>query len=238
VTATGSVPATVAGKLAELGLTRVVHFTPAKNLHHIVADGQMRPTTELAELAPEYFAPTDTLRLDDHPDLTCVTFTHPNPFYFDTARGKEEFKRFPDWVCLLIGANVLTRDGTLFSPCNAAKGRGAYLMPGVEGLARCFASPTILNYQRSPSHHPSCATDLQAEALVPGPIPLSDVTAIVTPTVAAARNGYARLNAADLEPGRISWVVSPKMFTPWPLVNAIQQGLLIDETAWLPGQED
>ena len=34
-------PMTVAEKIAELGLTRVVHFTPAKNLHHIVADGQI-----------------------------------------------------------------------------------------------------------------------------------------------------------------------------------------------------
>lgn len=238
MTATGGAPMTVAEKIAEIGLSRVVHFTPAKNLHHIVADGQVRPTTDLVELAPEYFAPTDTIRLDDHPNLTCVSFTYPNPFYFETARGKQAFKRFPDWVCLLINAEVLTRDGTLFSPCNAAKRRGAFLMPEMDGLARCFASPTVLNYERMQSHHRLCATDLQAEALVPGPIPLSDVTAIVIPTVAAARNGYARLNAADLKPDRFNWVVAPKMFVKSSLANAIQRGLVIEETAWVPGRED
>lgn len=234
----GRVPGTVTEKLAELGLVRVVHFTPAKNLHHIVADGQIRSTTELAEQDPEYFAPTDTARLDAHPELTCLTFTYPNPFYFETARGRKEFNRFPDWVCLLIDANVLTRNGTLFAPCNAAKGNGGYMMSGAEGLARCFASPTVLNYSRQSSHHSLCATDLQSEALVPGSIPLSDLQAIVTPTVEGARNGYARLAAADLEPDRFNWAVSPMMFTKWPLANAIQQGRPIEEIAWIPGQED
>jgi hypothetical protein len=164
-----------------------------------------------------------------------VTFTYPNPFYFETARGKLEFRRFPDWVCLHIDARVLTRPGTLFAPCNAAKGGGAYLTAGAEGLAGCFASPTVMGYPRRPTHNPLCATDLQAEALVPGPIPLSDVTAIVTPTMEAARNGYARLDAADLRPDRLKWVVSPVAFEKWTLVNAIQQGRPILETVWAHG---
>jgi hypothetical protein len=238
VTGVSNIPETVADKVAALGLVRIVHFTPAKNLHHIVADGQIRPTTDLAQLTPEYFAPTDAMRRDAHPELTCVTFTYPNPFYFETARGKEQFRRFPDWMCLLIRSKVLTRGGTLFAPCNAARDGGAYLMPGTEGLERCFASPTVLNYRRGSSHHPLCATDLQAEALVPGPIPLSDVTAIVTPTVDSARNGYARLNAAGLDPGRFKWLISPVMFTKWPLANAIQHGSPIGETVWAPGQQE
>ena len=80
MTAAMSAPLPIADKLAELGLVRVVHFTPAKNLHHIVADGQIRPTTELRELVPEYYAPTDEFRMDDHPEMSCVTFTFPNPF--------------------------------------------------------------------------------------------------------------------------------------------------------------
>lgn len=238
MTGAGNLPLTVADKVAELGLTRVVHFTPAKNLHHIVADGQIRPTTELRELAPEYYAPTDEVRMDDHPEMSCVTFTYPNPFYFETARGREEFKRFPDWVCLYLDAKVLTRDGVLFSPCNAAKGWGAYLMAGPEGLQRCFDSPAIPSGRsRGASHNPLAATDLQAEALVPGAIPLSDVLAIVTPSVDAARNGYARLNAADLDPGRFNWRVSPMMFMKWPLANTIQAGTAIAESVWVPGQE-
>lgn len=230
-------PMTVAEKLAELGLTRVVHFTPAKNLHHIVADGQITSNKVLAEYAPEYFDPTDPYRLDDHPDMTCVTFTYPNPFYFDSARKLPQFRRFPDWVCLLIKADVLTRDGVLFCECNAAKGGGAYLKAGVEGLEGCFAD-TTLGYQRGLTHHPLAATDLQAEALVPGPIPLSDITAIVTPTGEAAGNGQARLRAGDLDPDQFTWLVSAKMFTKWPLTNAIQSGQSVLETLWTSGEEE
>lgn len=238
MTAAMSAPLTIADKVAELGLVRVVHFTPAKNLHHIVADSQIRPTTELRELAPEYYAPTDELRMDNHPEMSCMTFTYPNPFYFETARGREDFKRFPDWVCLYLDAKVLTRDGVLFSPTNAALGRGAYLMPGPEGLQRCFDSPSIPSGRvRGASHDPLAATDLQSEALVPGAIPLSDVLAIVTPSVGAARNGYARLNAADLDPGRFNWLVSPMMFMKWPLAKTIHAGSAVAESAWVPGQE-
>lgn len=230
-------PMTVAEKITELRLTRVVHFTPAKNLHHIVADGQITSNKILAEYAPEYFDPTDPYRFDDHPDMTCVTFTYPNPFYFDIARKLPQFGRFPDWVCLLIKAEVLNRDGVLFCECNAANGGGAYLKPGVEGLEGCFADTTF-GYQRGLTHHPLAATDLQAEALVPGPIPLSDITAIVTPTGEAAGNGQARLRAGDLDPNQFTWLVSEKMFTKWSLTNAIQSGQSVLETLWTPGRKE
>jgi hypothetical protein len=230
-------PATVAEKIADLRLTRVVHFTPAKTLHHIIADGQITSNKVLAEYAPEYFDPTDPYRFDDHPDMTCVTFTYPNPFYFDIARKLPKFRRFPDWVCLLIKADVLTRDGVLFCKCNAAKGGGAYLKAGAEGLEECFADEA-LGYQRGPTHHPLASTDLQAEALVPGPISLSDITAIVTPTDEAAGNGHARLRAGDLDPAQFTWLVSAKMFSKWPLTNAIQSGQSVLETLWTPGEEE
>lgn len=227
----------VADKIAELGLTRVVHFTPAKTLHHIVTDGQIVSNKVLAEYAPEYFDATDPYRFDDHPDMTCVTFTYPNPFYFETARQLPKFRRFPDWVCLLIKVDVLTREGVLFSPVNAATGRGTYLRPGGDGLAGCFA-PTVLGRSRGPAHHPLAPTDLQAEALVPGPIPLSDITAIVTPTDAAAANGQARLRAGDLDPGQFDWIVSAKMFTKLPLRDSLQAGEAVAETLWTPGGEE
>lgn len=229
--------ASVSDIIFDLGLTRVVHFTPAKNLHHIVADGQITSNKVLAEVAPEYFDPTDPYRFDNHPDMTCVTFTYPNPFYFEKARAGMSFKSFPDWVCLHIKPEVLTRDGTLFSHCNAALGGGAYLVAGPDGLLACFATQTP-KYARGTHHTPQAATDLQAEALVPGPIPLSDIIAIVTPTAEAAQNAYARLRTADLDPDQFDWVVSEKTFTKWPLTNAIQNGHAVLETPWSPDGEE
>lgn len=231
-------PMTVAEKIAEIGLTRVVHFTPAKNLHHIVADGQITSNKALAEYSPEYFDPTDLYRFEDHPEMTCVTFTYPNPFYFEKARTQPRFRRFPDWVCLLINAEILTRDGVMFCECNAAKNAGAHLKPGVEGLRECFADTTTLGYQRGLAHDPLAATDLQAEALIPGPIPLSDITAIVTPTGKAAGDGHAQLRAGGLDPDQFTWTVSEMMFTKGPLTNAIQSGQPVGETLWTRAREE
>lgn len=210
-------------------ISRVVHFTPAMNLHHIVEDGGIRPNSELADSAADYFQPTDLLRRDSHPEMTCVSFTYPNPFYFDAARKKEHLIRVEDWVCLLIDSDVLTRDGALFSPCNAATGSGGVLLPGAEGLEKCFASPTLFGRERGSEHHPSCATDLQAEALLPGEIPLSAVNSVVTPDERSARNARARLNAADLDFNQFQWRISPVMFQKWPLANAIRNGESIAE---------
>lgn len=234
---TASTPAmTVADQIAALGLTRVVHFTLGKNLHHIVTDGQITPSKQLAEVAPDYFYPTDPYRWDNHPDMTCVTFSYPNPFYFAKARANQKFKSFPDWVCLLINVDVLTRDGVLFSPCNAATGGGIHLAPGAEGLASCFA-PTASGWPRKANHHPLAATDLQSEALVPGPIPLSDITAIVTPTAGAVLDGRARLRAGGLDPDQFDWIVSEKMFLRDSLRSALHYNQPVEETPWVPGQE-
>lgn len=232
-----AVTETVAGTLADLGVPRVAHFTPSKNLFHIMQDGQIRSSKDLAGCAPEYFDPTDLVRFDQHPDKTCVSFTYPNGYYLAMARRKAQFARFPDWVCLMITPQVLTRPGVLFSPCNAAKGSGAYVREGSAAFRSCFDDPSILGWSRGANHHPQTATDLQAEALVPGPIPLSDVMAIVVPSPEAAGNEYARLAVGGLEPERLNWIVSPVMFDRDRLSSAIRSGDPIEESQWLPPME-
>lgn len=229
---------TVTAALADVGVPRVAHFTPSKNLFHIVQDGQIRSSKDLADLAPEYFDPTDLGRFDQHPDKTCVSFTYPNGYYLAMAREKVQFARFPDWVCLMIRPQVLTRPGVLFSPSNAAKGNGAYVQEGAAAFRSCFDDPSVLGWPRGPRHHPQAATDLQAEALIPGPIPLSDVIAVVVPSAAAAGNDYARLDIAGLNPARLNWIVSPVMFNRDRLSAAIRNGRTIEESVWLPPKED
>jgi hypothetical protein len=228
----------VVAVLADLKVDRIAHFTPSKNLFHIVQDGQITSSKALADLAPEYFDPTDRERFDRHPDKTCVSFTYPNGYYLAQARIKEEFSRFPDWVCLMINPQVLTRPGVLFSPCNAAKAGGAYAQVGAATLRSCFDDPSIMGWTRGQSHHPQAATDLQAEALVPGPISLSDVIAIVVPSAEAAGNEYARLDVGGLNPERLNWVVAPVMFHRDNLSTAIRHGsIIIEEAPWWPPKE-
>lgn len=225
---------TVADVLSTLGVKRVAHFTPSKNLFHIVQDGQVTSSADLATHAPEYFDPTDTDRFDRRPEMTCVSFTYPNGFYLSKAQVKSQFERFSDWVCLLLDANLLTRPGVLFSPCNAARGGGAYLAEGPDGLQSCFENPSVMGYTRSSLHHPFAATDLQAEALIPGPISLTELLGIVVPTSDDAGNEFARLEIAGLNPSQYKWLISPVFFNRNSLRYSIQNGRQIEEIPWTP----
>lgn len=231
-------PMTVAEKVAELKLERVVHFTQEKNLYHIISRGGIIPNETLSKNAQVYFDPTDSLRLDGHPDKTCVTFTYPNPFYFDVVKKSRELTGFSDWVLLFIKTDVLSRDGVLFCECNAAVRGGRLLKTGVTGLERCFADLVYPVTQRSPTQDPRAATNLQAEALIPGPIPLTDIIAIATPTKQHAGNARARLETTDINPDQFKWVVSKEMFDKKLLTNAILSGSPVPETNYSHDRKD
>ena len=137
-------------------------------------------------------------------------------------------------MILLIKAEILNRDGVLFCERNAAACGGTLLKAGARGLEGCFADMVHGERTRGLTHHPRAATDLQAEALVPGPIPLAFVMNIVTPTNEAAGNAWARLQAADLNPDQFTWLVSKDMFDKRALTNAVQSGQSIPEREWNP----
>lgn len=130
---------TVAQALQALGLTRLTHFTPAMNLYHIVEDGQIVSSQELAEHAADYFSPTDRERFDEHPEMVCCNFEYPNGYYLAKARQKAPFTNYPDWVCLLLDPVLLTKPGALFCVGNAAKARGRNARAGGQSLLDCFA---------------------------------------------------------------------------------------------------
>lgn len=182
--------------ISVVGVTRLAHFTPSKNLPHIISDQMIRSSKDLADNAPEYFDPTDRLRFDQRPDKLCCSMQFPNGYYLAQARSKPEFTNFPDWACLLLDVALLERPGTLFSPCNAATVSGAYLKPGGDALLACYAPVSKPgNWTRGASHQKGAPTDVQAEVLVPAPVELSHLEAIVVPTEEAVENELGRLRA-------------------------------------------
>lgn len=227
----------VVSALEQVGLTRLAHFTPAKNLPHILRQGFVRSSKDLAENAPEFFDPTDLERFDDHPDHVCCSLEFPNGYYLAQARQKPSFQNFPDWVCLLLDPELVLRDGVLFAPCNAARGRGAYLESGGAGLLGCYSNPSRPGgWPRGPQHHPRAPTDLQAEALVPGPIELSHLRGIVVPSDAAASNEVDRLNLLAADAGSVSWIVAPTFFRKDELSSRLRFGGQIEEKPWSGAQ--
>jgi hypothetical protein len=224
---------TVSEALAQRGVTRLAHFTPSKNLPHILRDGMIRSSKDLADNAPEYFSPTDRERFDRHPHKVCCSFQYPNGYYLAKARAKREFLNYPDWVCLLLDIRLAERHGTLFSVCNAAKGSGAYLEPGGDAVLACFA-PTVFEWIRGERHHPQAATDLQAEVLVPGPVELSHLYGIVVPSAEAAANEYGRLGTLGVNRDGLRWIIAPVFFNRTLLSSRLRFGGPIEEEDWSP----
>lgn len=234
-------PVTVADALARLALTRLTHFTPARNLWHIAEEGQIRSSKDLADNAPDYFTPTDRQRFDQHPDKVCCNFEYPNGYYLAIARQQPAFVNYPNWVCLLLDAGLVMRPGTLFCCCNSAKGSGAYARKGGQALLDCYAPIGQLDsrWTRGQHHHPGASTDLQAEALVPGPIDLSHLRGIAVASHGDARQLYGDLDRHQLSPERFRWVVAPVFFQRNTLSIRVRYGGMLSEETWTPsvGQE-
>lgn len=224
-----------AAVLAALPVTRLAHFTPALNLTEILRSGWIRSRGDLDRLGLEDYTPTDPDRYDGHPDHISCTFEFPNAYYRRKAAGKPQYRNYPDWVTLLIDPAHAARPEALFSPCNASTGTGAHLRGGGEGLARLWAVRSYPGgYRRGRRHHPAVPTDLQAEALIRGPVPLSDVRAIVVETAEYAAELYAHYEEMNLNPAQVQWAVAPAFHQPEVLRDLIWQGAAVPETPWSP----
>jgi hypothetical protein len=235
---THPIDAGIAAELATLPLARLTHFTPARNLSHIIDDGYLRSVADLSEDVRACYRQTDLQRLDGHPDKICCSLQYPNVYYLDIAKRRPDAINYPDWICLLLDRNLLAVEGTLFSARNAAA-TASDLTPGVAGLQSCYVrSVTGQGGQvraRGSQHDPGSPTDVQAEALVSAPVPLSAVHAIVFPTEAAAAEEYGRLDRiGSLPPATISWMISPGMFNRATIVDAVRYSRYFSETTWSP----
>ena len=234
------IPATdVVAAAASLPFTRLVHFTPARNLSHILRDGQLRSSKDLADNAADQFSPTDHARFDAHHNHLCCSFEYPNAYYRQLAGEKSEYVNYPNWVHFTLDRDLVGRPDTLFSGCNAAKGHGYYLKPGTRALLDCWANPSIPEgWIRRGTHHPGVPTDLQAEVLIPGPVSLSAVTGIIVASEAVARELYGMLRRVHLDPDQLEWRVAPVIYNKDSLRSHIHLGRTPTETVWTPGPVD
>lgn len=229
---------TFAEILAERDVSRLCHFTPARNLPHILGDGYVRATKDLADDVRAVYSATDLSRLDGHQEKICCSIEFTNGYYFAKARIKGEAVLFPDWVVLLIDPIVTSRNGTLFCTGNAARGYGSTAYPGTDGLTALYQASVVgsggTTFNRSSAHLPCCPTDIQAEVLVPAPISLEDVLAIVVRSDDQARTEVARLRQLSQPIDSLRWVVAPMLFEREALARAIQTGRRPTEAAWTP----
>ena len=178
------------------GITRLCHFTPSRNLVHIVTDPHgVLATAHLTSDEKAVFNPTDRQRFDSHEDHVCCSIQYPNAWYFKKARAKERL--FNDWVVLFIGPHHLWMPGTKFCPRNAAAGRGYGVREGEDAFDSLFA-PSVPGayervFKRQPNRPAFLTTDEQAEVLIPDRVARQDILGFGVADEPQAKREIARL---------------------------------------------
>jgi hypothetical protein len=226
---------------AELrGITRLCHFTPSRNLVHILTGTTgILATKKLQKDERSVFTATDLERLDRHEGYICCSIEYPNAWYFDKAKSKD--KLFQDWVVLFINPQYLWLSGTRFCPRNAASGYGRSVAEGEQAFLEMFANSITGAYgktfTRSSNHLDCCPTDNQAEVLIPDQIGISDILAIAVPTETQAKNESTRLRFLGVPEDRFNFIIAPELFEKYTLSSLISSGKRPREILWIPRDE-
>lgn len=221
------------------GITRLCHFTPSRNLGHIVRGHRGVLATHYLEQDEEaVLNPTDLDRFDGYPDHVCCSIQYPNSWYFKDARAKEQV--FLDWVVLLIKPYYLWQIGSKFSPRNAAAQHGELVSEGPAAFMSMFA-PTIdgaggHTFTRGPDHPSYLPTDEQAEVLIPDQVHRQDVMAVAVFDDAQAKREVAALRLQDQEPPPM--LIVPEFYRPRVLSARLRAGRVPDEREHKEGASD
>lgn len=219
-------------------ISRLVHFTPTRNLVHIVTGSGLKSTKMMSEEERAEFNQQDLRRLDGHPDHICCTIEYPNAFYYRSkrasARGEEAL--FPNWVALLVSAKHLWSESTLLCPHNAAGRGGINVTRGLECFMSMFAeevdAPRATRRRRGQPD--CCPTDVQAEVLIQRQVPLGDVLGIVVESAEQAADTDVLLRQLEAPRDSLPLVVCPEFFDPLSLVEALESERRPVEQTWHP----
>lgn len=226
----------ILAELERLGITRICHLTPLRNLVHIATGQGLLSNAALTNVEKKAFTPQDLARWDGHPDHISCSIEYPNAWYYRQKAGDDEI--FRTWVVMTIEPEHLAQGATRFCHRNASARGGAYIRDGIEGLRAMYESPVEgaggRTYTRTPTHLRECPTDNQAEVLVPRFIPIEDVKTIALPNEEQAASVYVALEQIGGDPDRFTLTVVPELFQPWVLSDAISRGIRPQERLWSP----
>lgn len=212
-------------------ISRLCHFTPSRNLAHIVASEEgVLASCHLKADERALFNPTDRDRLDGYVDHVCCSVQYPNGWYFRKARDRENL--FRDWVVLLLDPRYLWLAGTKFCPRNAAAAQGGLTREGPEAFEALFAEIVegARTFRRGPHHPEFLPTDEQAEVLIPDRVRLSDLQGVVVRDDSQAKREASRLRLMDVPAPQL--VVVPEFFDPGKLSGQLRAGRVPPERVY------
>ena len=210
------------------GITRLCHFTPSRNLGHIVHDSRgLLASEHLLEDNVSVFNPTDRERIDGHRGHVCCSVQYPNAWYFRSARNKEQI--FPDWVVLLLSPHYLWQEGTKFCQRNAATAHGQLVREGLDAFDALFDKVVegSQTYRRGSLHPDFLPTDEQAEILIPDRVERSDVLGIAVQSKAQRKRELVRIELMGMNAPTL--LVVPEFYDPERLSQMLRNGHVPNE---------
>lgn len=207
-------------------IRRLCHFTSSANFLHVLQSGLLKDRQTLDREQNVVVNPTDEMRFDGHREAICCSVEYPNTYYLDVAVKKQIL--FEGWIILFLKADLLWSPGALFCQKNAAAENGALVMGGEQGYDSMFPS-SARGYPRKASQLLCSPTDIQAEVLVPGPIPLNQIIGMAMRSEEQVETELIRWETVGLKRPDIPIFIAPLLYSKIELRDRIWQGKRPDE---------
>lgn len=239
---TAAVAEHIQAEVEGLGISRLCHLTPFRNLLHIATGNGLLSVSDLRADERAVFDQQDLARYDNHPEHISCSIEYPNVWYLRQRRlSATPLQRlFPDWVCLLIDPRCLWHPATEFCPRNAAADGGALLKPGYDAFKALYAETVIGTggLARGRDAKPdACPTDDQAEVMVHKHIPLAHASRVVVADEAQANRVCAALRLLQAPLEELEFLIAPDFFKT-QLSGLLRRGQRPTETPWNPPKID
>ena len=202
----------VADVIAHRKIISAVHFTLLDNLYLILSTGFIKPRNKVDETLllnlfneVDLINTPDTKRFDGRTDCVNLSVSEPNYWLLQKYIDRTK-KPLNEWVILYLKPCVLEIKGAVFCTSNAASSVCSKKTGG-DGFEALFSDEIVTKrgiLKRKTTKHPNCPTDNQAEVLVPGDIPITNIQRIVVAnddvksTLAASLNFITDITAVPL----------------------------------------
>lgn len=200
------------------GVTRLCHMTEVENLLSILAEDSGVLANVFLKEKRVYVNDTD--RYDGRADYISTSIQYPNVWYYNYK------KNLNDWAIIFIDISICRRGNTLFSPVNAATGKGAYLGVGVDSLKKSF-DESVNGRIRNTNMLSCCPTDDQAEVMIYEEIPTSFISGIAFETMEVIERFTTEAIKMGIQCPNL--YLAPELFTT-SLSRKIRLGIEPEET--------
>lgn len=167
---------------------RLCHFIHVSNLSNILKNGIFSSRS----IPRDQWNDSD--RVDGYIDYVCTSVELPNSYCLKNMVRKTQ-TNIEEWIIFKINPYIID-DTSLFCPLNAAKECGKYVSEGVEAYESIFLNE---GRTRNPKWISSVPSNLQAEVLIKGIIPINQIKGVIFHENFVDDDIFKLVNQANIE---------------------------------------